>query len=46
MWFMRPADAQSDQSICLSLEYVMIAKATEGTSFGVFKVKRMLHRLV
>ena len=40
------AYAQSDQSLCMSLEYYMSVKATDRTSFGVYKLKRGRHRPV
>ena len=41
------AYAQSDQSLCLSLEYPMTVKLLHyWTSFGVSKLKKRLHRLI
>ena len=51
MWFVRPARpafAQSDRSLCWSLEYFMCIKCqyTYWTSFWVSKLTRRQHRLV
>ena len=40
------AYAQTDQSLCWSLEYSITNKAAYRTAVGVSKLKRRLHRLV
>ena len=57
MWYVRPAKAQislrivifyaqSDQSICSSLDYTMTVKLLTENHFGVSKLKRRLYKLV